>query len=114
MSEPVYTEHPPALVMPPEVQLLANAMKPNAASELAGLSGGEYMSFATQRGFEQGLQGIANQIRDYYVLSFKPSAGPGLSLHSLRVRVAGYPDAVIQSRRSYWAGIFDSPTGDDR
>jgi VWFA-related protein len=113
-AEPLYTEHPPLLELPPEVQLIANALKPNAASELAGLSGGEYINFTTQRGFEQGLRRIANQIHDYYVLSFKPSAGPGMSLHSLRVRVAGYPDAVIQSRRSYWSGIFESSAGDGR
>ncbi len=114
LTEPLYTEHPPLLELPPEVQLIANALKPNAASELAGLSGGEYINFTTQRGFEQGLQRVSGQIHDYYVLSFKPSAGPGMSLHSLRVRVAGYPDAVIQSRRSYWSGIFESSTGDGR
>jgi hypothetical protein len=114
VTEPLYTEHPPLLELPPEVQLIANALKPNAASELAGLSGGEYINFTTQRGFEQGLQRIANQIHDYYVLSFKPSAGPGMSLHSLRVRVAGYPDAVIQSRRSYWPGIFEPSAVDGR
>jgi len=112
VTEPVYTEHPPLLELPPEVQLIANALKPNAASELAGLSGGEYINFTTQRGFEEGLRRVSNHIHDYYVLSFKPSAGPGMSLHSLRVRVAGYPDAVIQSRRSYWSGIFESTAGD--
>jgi hypothetical protein len=35
-------------------------------------------------------------------------------LHSLRVRVVGYPDAVIQTRRSYWSGIFDSSNGNVR
>ena len=108
VTEPLYVEHPPLLELPPEVQLLGNALKPNAASELAGLSGGEYINFTTQRGFEQGLQRIANQIHDYYVLSFKPSAAPDMSLHSLTVRVAGYPDAVIQTRRSYWSGILES------
>jgi VWFA-related protein len=107
-SEPLYLEHPPHLELPPEVQLLGNALKPNAASELASLSGGEYMSFTAQRGFEQGLQRIANQIHDYYVLSFKPSVAPDVSLHTLTVRVAGYPDAVIQTRRSYWSGILES------
>ena len=28
-----------------------------------------------------------------------------MSLHRLRVRVEGYPNAVIQTRKSYWSGI---------
>jgi len=110
-TELSYTEHPPVLELPPELRLLGNALKPNAASELASLSGGEYINFATQSGFERGLQRIANQIHDYYVLSFKPSAGPDMSLHTLTVRVVGYPNAVIQTRRSYWSGILDSSAG---
>jgi len=113
-TEPLGTEPPPVWDLPPEVQLIANALRPNAASQLARLSGGKYINFRTQRGFERGLQRIASQIHDYYVLSFKPSGGPAMSLHTLRVRVAGYPDAVIQTRKSYWSGIFESPTGDGR
>jgi hypothetical protein len=90
------------------------ALRRNTASELASLSGGRYVNFVTQRSFEDNLQRISNQIHSYYVLSFQPTAAPALSLHSLRVRVAGYPDAVIQSRRSYWPGILDSSNGDNR
>jgi VWFA-related protein len=114
VAEPVYTEHVPLFVLPPELQLVVSALRRNAASELASLSGGEYVNFTTQRGFEQSLQRISNQIHDYYVLSFKPSPGAPLSLHSLRVRVAGYPDAVIQTRRSYWSGFFEASGGDVR
>jgi hypothetical protein len=99
-------------VLPPELQLVVNALRRNAASDLASLSGGEYVNFTTQRGFEASLQRISNQIHDYYVLSFKPTSAPALSLHSLRVRVANYPDAVIQTRRTYWSGILESSTGD--
>lgn len=35
------------------------------------------------------------------LLRFKPSSSPTLSLHSLSVRVSGYPDAIIQTRKSY-------------
>jgi len=112
--EPLYTEHPPLLLLPPEIQLIINALKANTASELASLSGGEYVNFTTQRGFEESLQRISNRIHDYYVLSFKPSSAPVLSIHSLRVRVPAYPDAVIQTRKSYWPGIVESAAGDAR
>jgi hypothetical protein len=82
-----------------------NALREKTAAELASLSGGEYMNFVTQRGLEQALQRVANHVHDYYLLSFQPmlSAKPGL--HSIRVRVAGHPDAIIQTRKSYWSGI---------
>jgi hypothetical protein len=114
MAEPVYTDHPPLFAAPPELQLIMSALRRNAASEIASLSGGEYVNFTTQKGFEASLQRISNQLHDYYVLSFKPTSAPTLSLHSLRVRVADYPDAVIQSRRSYWSGILESSSGEVR
>jgi VWFA-related protein len=111
---PLYTETPPLLVLPPEIQLIINALKANTASELASLSGGEYINFTTQRGFEDGLRRISNHIHDYYLLSFKPSSSPILTLHALSVRVADYPDAIIQTRKSYWPGIVEPSTGDVR
>jgi VWFA-related protein len=101
------TERPPLFEWPPELVLMVNALKRNTASELAALSGGHYANFTTQKGFEAELQRISNQIHNYYLLSFKPSGDSGAGLHSLKVRVADYPDAVIQTRKSYWAGIPD-------
>lgn len=112
--EPVYTEHPPILLLPPEIQLIINALKANTASELASLSGGEYINFTTQRGFEDGLQRVSNHIHDYYLISFKPSPSPTLSLHTLSVRVSGYPDAIVQTRKSYWPLIVEPTTGNQR
>lgn len=111
---PLYTEHPPILLLPPEIQLIIGALKANTASELASLSGGEYINFTTQRGFEDGLQRISNHIHDYYLLSFRPSSSPTLSLHTLSVRVPGYPDAIIQTRKSYWPLIVEPTTGNQR
>jgi VWFA-related protein len=105
-DEPVTTERPPLFALPPQLMLIVNALRTNAASELASLSGGEYANFSNQRGFEQTLQRISNEIHNYYLLSFEPSViGAPLSVHSLRVRVPDRPDAVIQTRRSYWSGV---------
>lgn len=102
-------ERPPKMNWPPQLLLIVNALKGNAASEIASLSGGEYMNFTTQKGFEASLQRIANQIHNYYLLSFKPTADPPQGLHILRVRVPDYPDAVIQTRKNYWAETLESP-----
>jgi VWFA-related protein len=108
-QEPTLAESPPVLdwIIPQQIQPILNALRRNAASELASLSGGEYMNFTTQRGFDNGLQRIANQIHNYYLLSFQPPTTKIPSLHTLRVRVPDYPDAVIQTRRSYWSGTHE-------
>jgi VWFA-related protein len=107
-QQPNYAEKPPLFELPPEILLLINALRRNTASELASLSGGEYVNFTTQRGFDDSLQRISNRIHNYYLLSFKPAPGQALGLHSLRVRVPDYPDAVIQTRKSYWPGVPDA------
>ena len=90
---PQYTETPPILLLPPQIELIINSLKANTASELASLSGGEYINFATQRGFEDGPQRISNHIHDYYLLSFKPSSPPALSFHTLKARLAARAQA---------------------
>jgi len=112
-ADPVYLDHAPPFAWPPQLLLVINALRRDSASELASLSGGEHFNFTTKRAFDQSLERIANRVHNYYLLRFQPS-GPIMILHSLRVRVEGYPDAVIQTRRNYWSGIFDSSTGDVR
>jgi VWFA-related protein len=106
-DDPHYTDHPPLFEWPEEFLMIVNALRRNAASELASLSGGEYANFTTQKGFDEALFRISNQIHNYYLLSFSPPISDEPSLHTLRVRVPDYPDAVIQTRKSYWSGILD-------
>jgi VWFA-related protein len=106
--EPWYIDHPPRVMWPPPLLMAVNALRANAASELASLSGGEYFRFASQKSFERILDRIANEIHNYYLLRFKPPDVPLLTLHHLRVRIYGRPDAVIQTRKTYWSGIYES------
>lgn len=103
-SEPAYTEHAPLLELPPQIMAIVNALRKDAPAEIASLAGGEHFTFSSQKSFDAGLLKISNQIHNYYLLSFKPPPGT-LSVHDLRVRVEGHPDAVIQTRRSYWSGV---------
>jgi VWFA-related protein len=103
-SEPAYTEHAPLLELPPQIMAIVNALRKDASAEIASLSGGEHFTFGSQKSFDAGLLKISNQVHNYYLLSFKPPPGT-LSVHDLRVRVEGHPDAVIQTRRSYWSGV---------
>ena len=112
--EPDYQDHAPRFSLPPYLMTLINALRRNSASEIASLSGGEYLNFTTRKGLENGLQRISNRIHDYYLLSFQPTSSAAAGPHTLKVQIAGYPDAVIQTRRSYWAGIPEVPPGGAR
>ena len=85
-------------------------MRKNAASELSELTGGEYANFATQRGFDQALMRISNQIHNYYELSFQPNAQTERGFHSLDTKVIPYPDALVKSRQVYWFSAQRSAT----
>jgi VWFA-related protein len=92
--------------------MAVNALKKNAAHELAALSGGEYINFTTQKGFDQGLQRLTNHVHNYYLLSFQPrteaNGEPSPGMHRIRVKVPDYPAARVQFRESYFAGELDS------
>jgi VWFA-related protein len=92
--------------------MAVNALKKNAAHELASLSGGEYINFSTQKGFDQGLQQLTNHVHNYYLLSFQPHAEangePSSGMHKIHVKIPNYPDARIRFRESYFAGELDS------
>jgi VWFA-related protein len=96
--------------------MAVNALKKNAAHELAALSGGEYINFTTQKGFDTGLQQLTNHVHNYYLLSFQPQAGPNgepsPGMHRIRVKVPDYPDAHVLFRESYFAGELDSAAAD--
>ncbi len=103
-SEPEAPEHAPILELPPQIMAIVNALRTDASGAIASLSGGEHFSFSSQKSFDGSLLKISNRIHNYYLLSFRPAAGmPGV--HALRVRVDGHPEAVIQTRRNYLAGI---------
>jgi hypothetical protein len=110
IPEPVYLDHAPFFQLSPKLKLAVNALRRNTASELASLSGGEHVKFATEKDLEDRLGRISNRIHNYYLLSFKPPSVPAFGLHSLKVRVPDYPDALIQTRRSYWSGVIE-PAG---
>jgi VWFA-related protein len=92
--------------------MAVNALKKNAAHELAALSGGEYINFTTQRGFDEGLHQLSNHVHNYYLLSFQPHAEangePASGMHRIHVKIPDYPEARIRFRESYFAGELDS------
>lgn len=86
----------------PVMDMAINCMRSNAAEEMAGLSGGEYIRFDNKREFDSNLNTIANHLPNRYLLSFQPtSATPGL--HVIEVRLKNHPEWIVTARTSYWA-----------
>ena len=78
------------------------AMRTNAASEIASLSGGEYMEFGNQHDLERQLTIVANHIPNRYMLSFRPSSNAN-GFHAIQVQVPSQPNLQISSRTGYWS-----------
>jgi len=92
--------------------MAVEALKKNAAHQLAAMSGGEYINFTTQNGFDNGLHQLSNHVHNYYLLSFQPHAeangSPSPGMHRIRVRIPDYPDARLRFRESYFSGQLDA------
>ena len=87
--------------------MAVQAAHKNAPKELARETGGEYINFSNDKGFDRGLGTLANHVHNAYQLSFVPhfppdAPGTAPGLHTVRVHVPKYPDAVIEYRESYW------------
>lgn len=88
--------------------MAVQGLRKNAPKEFARETGGEYVNFTNEKGFDRGLNTLANRLHNGYALSFVPhfppgSPGEGAGLHGLKVRVPKYPDAVVASREAYWS-----------
>jgi VWFA-related protein len=77
------------------------------ASEVAAVSGGDYLRFDASSSFNAGLIRIGEDIRDSYTLGFQPSRND-TGFHSLSVGVVGSQSVLdVRARGAYW---FDPST----
>jgi VWFA-related protein len=79
----------------------SQGLRKNTAESIAGLTGGEFFHFHDAKDLKAGLIRIANDVPNYYVLSFRPSsATPGL--HGLKVEMKNRPGMTMRARSEYW------------
>jgi VWFA-related protein len=81
---------------------LAQAMRKNIPETVAAMTGGEFESFATGRGFEARMIDFTNHVHSRYLLSIEPK-NPHAGLHRIRVRLRDVGDRVVLARSRYWA-----------
>jgi len=80
----------------------AQAMRKNAPSTVAAMTGGEYELFTTRKKFEVRMNDFTNHLHSRYLLSFAPK-DPSPGLHQLRVRLKDPANGSALARTSYWA-----------
>jgi VWFA-related protein len=83
-----------------------SALHRKTAEAVAQLAGGEFFHFRNARDLKAGLIALSNDLPNYYLLSFRPSA-PTAGLHALHVEmrhaeVKDWRSAVLSARREYW------------
>jgi VWFA-related protein len=81
--------------------MLVQAFKKNVSKEVAHMSGGEYVTFTGEKGFEQRVVESAKHARNRYLITFSPT-DPSPGLHSLKVRLAEDYGARVVARANYW------------
>jgi VWFA-related protein len=78
-----------------------SALRTKTAESVAQLAGGESFHFRGAKDLKAGLIALSNDLPNYYVLSFRPTA-PSSGIHALHVEMKGRPQFVLNSRREYW------------
>ena len=78
-----------------------SALHTKTAEAIAQLAGGEFFHFHNARDLKAGLVALSNDLPNYYVLSFRPSA-PTPGLHALQVEMKERRSVVLNARREYW------------
>jgi VWFA-related protein len=65
-------------------------------------TGGREYSFATQRGLDQAITDIGEELHSQYLLSYSPNNIEEAGFHTIEVRVKGRPGLKVRSRTGYW------------
>jgi len=76
--------------------------KTNIAEAFAKYTGGRRVSFLKQKGLEQVIQELGEEIHNQYLLSFTPPPSGAAEFHRIQVIVRSQPDLVVRTRAGYW------------
>jgi VWFA-related protein len=77
------------------------ALRTKTSESVAQLAGGEFFHFRDAKELKASLIALSNDLPNYYVLSFRPTA-PTPGLHALHVETQARQPLVLNSRSEYW------------
>jgi VWFA-related protein len=84
------------------ILMTIQAFRRNTSAAIAHLTGGEYVRFDSQFGFDQQIGNLTNHVHNRYILSFQPPS-PAPGLHAIRVQLPEHSNLRVIARQSYWA-----------
>jgi hypothetical protein len=73
----------------------------NVPKSVAELTGSEYFAFKDRKTLSRRLVSIANDVPNYYVLSFHPQS-PHSGFHALNLQLKDRPELRLNARKAYW------------
>lgn len=76
--------------------------KTNIADAFTKYTGGRKVSFLKQKGLEQVIESLGEEIHNQYLVSFTPPPADALEFHQIRVTVRNRPELVVRTRAGYW------------
>lgn len=76
--------------------------KTNVAEAFAKYTGGRRVSFLKQKGLENVIQSLGEEIHNQYLISFTPTHSDPREFHHIRVTVRNRPDLLVRTRAGYW------------
>jgi hypothetical protein len=65
-------------------------------------TGGSEFSFYRQRGLEESIQRIGEQLHSQYLVTYNPNNKEEGGFHEITAEVIGHPEYKIQTRPGYW------------
>ena len=79
-----------------------NVFKTSPAELYTKGTGGNRFNFASQRGLEEAVTEISNQLRSQYLISYSPNNKEDGGFHRVHVEVVGHPEYDCQTRPGYY------------
>jgi VWFA-related protein len=76
--------------------------KTNIAEAFAKYTGGRRVSFLKQKGLEEVIESLGEEIHNQYLISFTPPHSDAEEFHQIRVTVRNRSDVIVRTRAGYW------------
>jgi VWFA-related protein len=76
--------------------------KTNIAEAFAKYTGGRHVAFLKQKGLEEVIESLGEEIHNQYLISFTPPHSDAEEFHRIRVSVRNRPELVVRTRAGYW------------
>ncbi len=76
--------------------------KTDLGDAFARYTGGRHLSVVRQKGLEQAIAQVGEELHTQYIVSFAPAGVTAGEFHRIEVSVRGRPELTARTRPGYW------------